>query len=377
VNNIPGVSYPIDENVRSQLSALGELAQRFQLPRSDRSNLEIVRLLGNASYSHIMDTLMLLNSCIPIAGKLVDEILKLTDPMELDGKLAELYLFRHVEQCLPGRVVLPSSLPSEKRPDMLASTGKHDIAIEVYSPTYLFGFQLVENYAIKILKYLEIDRGYELDVEIEPGTEHDLFYAYQFETEREIRPWLGKFATTVTNWLLDAQPQSVLQVKGPNESGWKLSIKVDDLHQNAADRLINQSTSTRSDDPRLLFDTGTPETTESGWWGKLVKKKMAERQAGAAPESSLLRLLVIDFSRLDTAFPDFFCWPGIVERIDKTIHLIASKLGGELPYDLVLPAWLSLSCCFGSPVWLAKEDTENRQRTIDAAGLTIPCFVKK
>lgn len=373
MNNIPGVSYPIDENVRDQLRQRPALARLISLRESDRSNLEIIRLLGNTQYGHIRDLHEFLEKSVPVANALVDELLKQTDPMEFAGKLAELYLLWHIEQRIPGQVTSASGRRSEKRPDLLVCADSLDIAIEIYGPMNLFGFQLVQSYAIRILKYLEIDRGYSLSVNIEPDIESDLFYAYRFETEKEIRPWLREFAKTAGIWLLGSSPQPVLQKEGPNASGWRLSVAIEELHDERDVRTISQSTAARSDDPRLYFEIGTAEDTANGWWGRLIKRKMSERQAGPSPNDSRLRVLVVDFARLDTGFPDFICWPNIAKRIDSSVRLLASWIGGDLPYDVVLPARLGPACCFGSPVWLGEDDTGKRQDFFKLAGLTVPC----
>jgi hypothetical protein len=274
---------------------------------------------------------------------------------------------------MPDGVNPPSGHPSETCPDLIVRVDGLSVAIEVYGPIDLFGFQVIQTYVIKILKYLEIDRGYALRVQIEPGAEHDLWYGYQFEPEIEIRPWLSKFAQAATTWLSCPSPQPVFRQNGPSTPGWKLSVAIEELYHERTSRMIHQSSATRSDDPRLHFEVGTAHTTADGWWGRSVRNKMAKRQAGPAPIAGLLRLLVVDFARLDTAFPDFICWPRIAERIDASVRLLASQIGGELPYDVILPARLGLSCCFGSPVWLGETKTRMQQDLLNLAGLTIPC----
>ena len=154
------------------------------------------------------------------------------------------------------------------------------VAVEVYGPTNVFGFQLIARYVIRILKYLEIDRGYALSVKIGPSTEHDLYYAYMFETEKEIRPWLCQFAGATAAWLSNPSPQPVFQKEGPNGSGWRLSVEIEELCSDRCRREIVQNVATRSDDPRLYFEVGTAETTANGWWGRSVKKKMAGASSG-------------------------------------------------------------------------------------------------
>lgn len=373
MNNIPGASYKIDQSVKNQLHKLPYLSGRFSLPNAERSNLEIVRLLSNRHYGHIQNLLEFLDRSALVAGPLVDEILKLTDPMEFGGRLSELYLLCHIANRMPDRAKTPNASRSEKKPDIEVSSDGLNVAVEVYSPMNLFGFQLVNTYAILILKNLDINLGYALKVKIEPQIGHDPFYAYQFETEKEIRPWLCQFAKATTDWLSAPSPQPVFQMEGPSASGWNLSIEIENLCTDSSLREIGQSTAGRSDDARLYFEVEKEKEIASGWWGQRVKKKMARRQAGSAPADGLFRLLVIDFARLDTSFPDFIRWSRIVERIDTSIRLLASEIGDPLSYDAVLPARLGQSCCFGVPVWLGKGDIEARQRFFDLARLTKPC----
>jgi hypothetical protein len=75
MNNILGVSYPIDENVKSQLRQLPELAKRISLSEPYRSKLEIVRVLGNAHYERIRKLLEFLEQSGSTMGWLVDEVL--------------------------------------------------------------------------------------------------------------------------------------------------------------------------------------------------------------------------------------------------------------------------------------------------------------
>ena len=153
MNNIPGVSYPIDEYVRCQLKQLPALADRISLPDTDRSSLEVVRLLGNTHYSHIRELLEFLNNAMPIAGSLGHEVCRETDPMQFNAKLAELCLLCHVGHRMPGRVRSAGENPAEKHPDLMVRANGLDVAIEVYGPMDRFGYRLIETYALRVLKY--------------------------------------------------------------------------------------------------------------------------------------------------------------------------------------------------------------------------------
>jgi hypothetical protein len=220
------------------------------------------------------------------------------------------------------------------------------------------------------LMYLDIERGYELSVKLLSAL-HDPFYAYEFEAEPKALLWLREFSQEVHDWLSASSPQKVFCKAGPRANGWELSIEIDELHKDPATRQICMNTAGRSDDARLHFECGSSETTADGWWGRRVKKKMRERQAGPIQKDGVLRLLVVDFSRLDTTEPNFFCWSGISTRIDETVRILAGEIGGEPPYDVVLPARLGVSSCFGAPVWLIDNQMDAHSEFIKHAGLVM------
>lgn len=372
MKKIPGVSYPIDQDIRGELARFPRLARRISLPSTSRSDREIIRLLGNTHFEHVRALLEFLDRAPSATNPLLDEIVKQTDPMELNARIAELYLFCHFSRHMPGCVELPAGNKSAIRPDMIVHDGSMDVAVEVYGPANLFGFQLVESYASRVLKYLDVEVGYRLNLQIEPVDTVDLFFAYNFEAEHEIFPWLREFAAAAAKWLSNPAPKPVLKMFGPKGKVWKITVKIEEICGDRGAREIYQTTATRSDDARLLFDVGTAEDTACGWWGRSIKKKIAQRQAGKAPKEGLMRMLILDFSRLDT-FPDFIAWPRISERIDASIRLVVEGIGGQLPYEVVLPARLGSACCFGTPVWLSESGADKGRGFVASAALDVPC----
>ena len=59
--------------------------------------------------------------------------------------------------------------------------------------------------------------------------------------------------------------------------------------------------------------------------------------------------------------------------MDAVTKLLVTKLGGALPYDLVLPAQLGLECCFGPMIVLDRARQCEASAFAEAAGLDRPC----
>ena len=55
------LSYPITQDVHDARRRFPEIDRAVNIPYSDRSELEIVRVLGNTHYEHLEQLLILLN----------------------------------------------------------------------------------------------------------------------------------------------------------------------------------------------------------------------------------------------------------------------------------------------------------------------------
>jgi len=77
----------------------------------------------------------------------------------------------------------------------------------------------------------------------------------------------------------------------------------------------------------------------------------------------------VNFAQADTGWPDFFMWPQIATRLEETVRLLADELTSGLPYDLVLPANLDISCEFGVPIWLETSFREPAAAFMKVAGI--------
>jgi hypothetical protein len=263
---------------------------------------------------------------------------------------------------------------------MIARWGCLEVPIEVYCPVDFMGFQLVENYTSTLLKYLEVNRGFELEVELRPTAEfdfyflyYDFYFPYWFDEEQEMRRWLRMLANEARAWLNADDVRSPLIVKGPNEK-WFLKVRADALFTDPRNRLIRMSTATRSTDSRLFFEIGTAKDTACSPWGKKLKRKLEKRQCGD-PASDRLRILVVDFRLAETGDAGFICWPKIAARMKEVVHLLARSLCN--PYDVVVPAKLGFDCGFAPAIWLTCDAAAAGSGFLEAAGLARPVQVQE
>ncbi|NQW12195.1 MAG: hypothetical protein HQ481_20205 [Alphaproteobacteria bacterium] len=349
----------------AELEKRPKLRAIASVPVSGRSKLEIVRCLANPHYcAGLLD---FLEQAVTEAGSIGKALLQQTDTFQFEARLAEVYLHYHLKRSLVDSVATPSAGRAVRQPDLIVRICDLEVAIEIYSPRDLQGFQLVVEHVKSILRYLEVDAGYWLEVAIEPDERGDVMFALDVEEDRVIRPWLGCFAKEASLWLAKPPDEAMRRFPGPAGLGWRVMVKINKWLDMDRERLISLHTATRSDDPRQMFDGCRPAATAGYWWGRRVKAKMAERQAGSSPQCGRIRMLVIDFSALDTGFPGFFLYPHIAEQIDGAVRIISGEIDPPLPYDVVLPAELGIVCQFGHLVWLGEQDEKTRKTIIDTA----------
>lgn len=369
-------SYPITDDVLAACQRFPALSASFDVSGQTRSRLEIVRLLGNTHYQHVDECLALLDRIFAALGPIGRRLLQQTDPFQFNQTLSELFLFAYLHDRLPGRVQPVEGAPSDRVPDMEIGWDGGLVRIEVYSPIDFMGYQLFAEYLVRALKYLEVDRGFDLDVALEvPSAAGDddlavaFAYPYLVPDERMVRGWLDRFEQEAAAWLTAAELGATLVTEAPGGRLW-VRVEVRGLSTDPVLREIIFSPPTRSTDTRLFFECGTALETARSQWGRKLGDKLRKSQCGE-PADDLLRILLVDFSQADTGWPDFICWPGIAQRLDEVIRLVASR--DRPPYDLVLSAQLGIDCCFGVPVYLRRPPRLPPDVFIEHAGLTRPC----
>ncbi len=336
------------------------------MPGAGRSELEIVRLLDNTHYERVERLLDFVDRVVQAAGPIGQRVLQQSDPFQFQQAFAEIFLFAHLDLYLPNRVRGVAGGPHEICPDIEVSGSNITAAFEVYCPLDQMGFQLVEEYTWTVLKYLDVNRGFTVEVNMRLTKDSDRSYRYNVGDETVIRPWLTTLAKRAHGWLSVETPDRLLRVDGPNGE-WFLEIRARELHTNPRKRRVIMSTPTCSTDSRLFFECGTADDTARSKWGVKFSRKLARKQCGE-PAADRLRILVVDFNLADTGWPDFIYWPQINERMAQAVRLIAVPLGNPSPYDVVLPAQLGLDCGFASAIWLSQAKAAD-SRFLVTAGL--------
>ena len=368
-------SYPITNEVRQAMQRFRAVVEASEIPATGRSELEIVRLLGNTHFPHIERLLVFLNSRFPSSGAIGERLVQQTESFQFGNALAEFFLLAHLQDC-PGAQASPASarLQSERHHDINLITDQLTSRIEVYCPVDFFGAQVVKRLVSPIFKYLDVDMGFEVDISLKSSIE-DGSYVYAIPDGEIVRTWLLRLDQEAKRWLRCSRRASCRQFEGPTEGLW-LVVTLQEAYDRAEDRCIHFSGPTESTDSRLFFEIGRPEDTAASQWGRKLLAKLKRRQCGQT-SPDYLRIFVVDFSRADTGWPDFICWPSIAKRLSKTMKLLAEKAGNPLAYDAVLPARLSdvsEERCFGEVILLDHRRAEEVERLVQAASLDQPCI---
>src|SRR5437870_6572216 len=163
------LSYPVTPEVKAALVRFPGIRKTVPIPDSGLSELHIVRLLGNTHYPHLDRLLAFIERELPGSGDIGPKALKQLDPFPFRELLAELFLFAHLRARL-GPGVRPVDGPQAGRiPEIECAWQALTAMIEVYSPLDLMAFQLITEYAPPLFKYLDVSRGFVVEVAIGPA----------------------------------------------------------------------------------------------------------------------------------------------------------------------------------------------------------------
>jgi len=366
------ITYPVTDLTLQTLSRFSSISKEMTLKLGERSPCEIVRIMSNPHYPHLVQLLSYIDESLSISEKIGIRLLTQTDPFEFEQNLAELFLLSSLKIQI-GEAVFPYESPrSISGPDIEAHWQNKKILIEVFSPTDFDGFQRMNRYLSSLLKYLESEYGFHLKINIVPDRDKSkiydqdaLYYPYTIPDQRKVREWLFGFKKQFIDWLKESSKGEIFTTRGPGEK-IEVVIQLEEKNDDPEIRQIGFTQATRSTDTSLFFTCGGADYTSRTQWGKKLQGKLSKRQCGY-PEKGKLRMLVVNFTLADAGKPDFFLRENVIRRIDETIRLLATPECME--YDIVLPGNLGYQCTFGVPVWL-----ENRRITefldfIDQAGL--------
>lgn len=369
------ISYPITQQVQAARRRFKLIDQRARIPKKGRSELEIVRLLDNVHYPHIEQLLELINSTLPQCGPIGTRLVCQTNPFQLGGCLAELFLFAHLRRSLGDSVRAVATEPSQKGADIEASLDDLSVRLEVYSPIDLMGFQIIERQLGAIFKYLEVDRGFRLHLAL--CSSHDdatsAFYPLLIPGESQVVRWLEHFSEKAHAWLNGncLMVGDSVRIEGPGRNLF-IEARLETVEDDPTNREITFVCATHSTDSRLLFECRSPEEIAKSSWGQKIKTKLEKKQAGPSGLNNL-RILVIDFARANTASPDFICWPKIASKLEGTVSILAKGIHTPPSYDVLLPARLDFNCCFSLPIWIDESKARQGKLFIQKLQLNRPC----
>ena len=290
------MTYLVTKEIHEALSKYQWLASVYKLGLvGSRDDREMTRLLGNTNYSHITALLEFFENYGPKAGELSTTILETNNQMNLQGTLAELYLFVFLEDRFNGNVKSTSLKSHIRTADIEVRLKDVKAIIEVFSPIDFYAFQLFENSIMSILKNLQVHVGYKIHIRQQA---RDNFYALDFPNYKMVSKWLKEFEDSIVPWILSAKDGSYLDISGP-ENILDLHITVEELHADPAKRTIMSSHSTRSTDTSLSFEQFDRATAKDSLWFKKINGKFSKQQAGS-PEEGTIRILAINFRYTDT-----------------------------------------------------------------------------
>jgi len=366
-----GLAYPTVV-AKMKVRLFPSLAVRLDLTE-DWSPLEIVRLLDNAGPEPVNGLLPFIERSLADSGPIGDRVLKAQTPEAMAQTLAELELFVHLRSALGDAVTAAPDLRGQRANDINVTLDSTQVLIEVFTPLELAGWQFFEANLSRALRYLDLERGYEIAFTVDATADllddpvRHFYYPYFFPAEDLIRKWFARFLPAVRVWLLAERPDRVFSVPGP-ENVVQIELALEELHKDPLARLIHGTWGGRSNSTRLVFEQQA-NVIADGEWGRKLRSKLDRRQCGyAAPER--LRLLVLNFNLGDESRFEFMNTERFATRFSESARLLVDP--HDVPYDAVLPAVLGLDCGFGRVAVLDEQRATEIGRFIALAALDHP-----
>lgn len=274
------LSYPVTAEVTTELARFPEIVKTVTIPPVGRSDLEIVRLLGNTHYAHLDRLLGFIEHELPGAGEIGARAVKQRNPFQLREALAELFLFSHLRSRL-GAEVRPAVFPKSARGPEIEVTRPEFLArIEVYSPVDLMGYQLLTEHLPMLFKYLEVNRGFTVEISIEPvdNSTKRLFYPLSLPDAPDVLAWLevaGERALRLLGRPVVSAGEH-MRLLGPGGTT-NVRVRLRGIYDDAQVRQVIFTSGTRGTDARLLFEIGTATQIARSGWGEKLKTKMRRR----------------------------------------------------------------------------------------------------
>lgn len=333
--------------------------------RKGTDTRHVLRLLAAAHDPGARDLLRFLDESAIAWPSIVKKLNQQTSEAQFRQTLTELRLLSHLNK-QNGTHAQPAGTPkNSKHHDIDAAAAGVVAKIEIYSPSDCIGPPLFDQHISSLFKFLEVSAGFHLDLILEsPAT-------VKVGTASQIERWLTRIRAEAETWInASAAVGASKSWDGPNKST-RLTVTIRKISGNRADRVVRYMDGKRSTDSRILFDQGDHRQLRLSSWEKKVFDKMRDRQCGEY-EQGKVRLLIIDFSGLDTSSRDFFrttCME-IFSRIESALRIAAADAGGPIPYDGVVLAWVGDPIVFAPAIALHPRASADLQKFISAATLT-------
>lgn len=353
------IEYLVNPAVLEELEKFPAIRDRLasELEGKSRSKRDIVRLLGNVRQHR--DLLNFINRHLSSAGEIGKTILNAMDSFRFSQHLAELYLLASL-QSREGVTAAAAVIKRKKKNyDIDLDVGGIRAKIEIFSPVDHYGYQFIKRYTDPVFRYATYSRRYVVEVELITPTRSG-YYAYQITDEDKLLVrWREKLFCEVKQWLSTATEGDIQEFDGVRKA-FKLKATLNVVDNNLRMSCVKYLEPTRSNDIRLFFEN-SPQHTVCNQMGRKISSKLEKRQCGL-PDSDYLRIFVLNFQLADDSSRDWFCWPEIAKNIDGAVKGVVAMLGEPLPFDVVVPARLSYTCCFGNAVILdAAREKQIRQ----------------
>jgi hypothetical protein len=350
------VPYPITEETLLALERYPWLRANYSVGKPGTTDArEVTRLLLNTHYPHIARVLGLIDRIGDKGGNVIAQILKANDGMNLSRFLGELYLFSYLESCFNGTVKVVEPIGTGVSPDIIVALTDFEAAIEVFSPSDLFGFQVFDRYLSSIVRYVPVTFGFLINVDVKSD---NLYHPLSFPEYKEVYSWLDVLSSNLAAWLRKASVGETMRLAGPrNLLQVSLTLERRDDDPNLRTVLIGGAT--RSTDTSLYFERSEHEILSKSPWIPKIREKLAKQQAGLS-DAGRLRILALNFTLTDTADFSFLKEATTLRNLHYIVHIAAQGITPYPPYDVVLPCVLGFDCGFAQPAILTpdRRDTD-------------------
>ncbi|HBH11633.1 MAG TPA: hypothetical protein DDX29_00700 [Clostridiales bacterium] len=364
------IEYSVTKISLEELNKYDWIKENLQIPSIDsREDREIIRLLENPHYWHIKETLELINKFGQASGRIGKDLIQINDTMNFSRALAELFMFIHLYKRVGERVESINPIQDRKIPDLSIEFDELTVLVEIVTPGDYYGFQYFERCLMQLIKYIDIDKGF--DIQIKANTD-DLYFPITFPEFRVVKCWLEDFQNELLEWLPIASVGDSITKTGPDGT-LKLDIILKSMYEDIEIRSVSNGSSTRSTDTKLYFDIEDIKDLATSPWGFKIKEKLEMQQAGKFSDG-IVRILAVNFSAADTAFPSFLNQEKYYKRVDELVRYLSRKIQPYPPYDVVIPCVLGVKCGFVVPIVLSAYSNTFVDYLIKSLGLDCPIY---